>query len=72
MVAFYLDVLRLLDVVHALEDGEAVSHTVDAHALEVVVQQRYQRLADDFIFCRQSEQPVHVAAHGPLQVQTNL
>lgn len=44
-------VLCFLDVVDALQDGQPVADTSDAHALQVVVLQRHERLADDFVFC---------------------
>jgi hypothetical protein len=51
VVALYRDILSLFHIVYALKDGETMSHTGDAHALQVIVMQRHQSLADDFIFC---------------------
>ncbi len=49
VVALYGHVLRPLDVVDALQDGQAVADAGDAHLLQVVVQQSDQGLADDLI-----------------------
>jgi len=50
VVAVYRDVLRLLDVVDALEDGQPVADAADAHLLKIVMLQRDQGLPDNLVF----------------------
>jgi hypothetical protein len=44
-------ILRFLDVVDTLQDRKTMTHARNAHAFEVIVLQRYERLADDFVLC---------------------
>ena len=67
MIALQWNVLSFLDVVDALEDGQAMAHTGDAHALEIVVQQRNQGLSDNVIFCTATFQR---SAYAPQEKQT--
>jgi hypothetical protein len=51
IVWLYRHVLLHLDLVDCLEDGEAMSDTVDAHLLELCVLQSHQHLSrDDFLW----------------------
>jgi hypothetical protein len=50
VVRFHRHILRLFDIKNALENGQPVSDTGNPHALEVVMQQRNQRLANNFVF----------------------
>lgn len=54
------DLLSRFDFIHALQDGQAVANTVDAHFLQLVVLQRDQRLADNTILCRPYQQKLQV------------
>jgi hypothetical protein len=51
LVALNWDILSLFNVVDALEDRQTVTNTSDAHALEIVVQQGNQGLANNVVFC---------------------
>lgn len=50
MIAFYGYILRLLDIVDALQNGQSVTHAGDAHRFEVIMQQGHQSFANNFIF----------------------
>jgi len=52
MVGLDGDILGLFDIVHALEDGEPVTDAGDAHAFEIIVQQRHQGLPHNVVVCR--------------------
>ncbi len=49
VIALDGDILGFLDVVHALEDGQAVSNTSHAHRLEIIVEQSYKSFANDLV-----------------------
>lgn len=49
MIAFERYILRLLDIVHALEYRQAMAHTRYAHALQIIVMQRNQGLPHNLI-----------------------
>ncbi len=51
MIALNGHILRNLDIVDALENGQAMADAVDAHRLEIIVQQRNESLANDLVFC---------------------
>lgn len=51
MIAFQRHILRLLDLVHALQDCQPVADTGDAHGLEIIVQKCHEGFADDFVLC---------------------
>jgi hypothetical protein len=51
VVALDGNVLLDLDIIYALENGEAMSNTGHPHLLQIVMLQCYQCLANNFIFC---------------------
>jgi hypothetical protein len=51
MVAFYGDVLRLLNIVDALQYGQTVADTSNSHLLEIIMLEGNQGFADDLVFC---------------------
>lgn len=50
VVALYRDFLSLLDLIDALEDCQTVTDTVDAHLLQIIMQQGNQSLAYNLVF----------------------
>lgn len=51
-------VLRLFHVVDTLQDCQTMTHARNSHALEVVMLQRYERFADDFVLYTKWSVPV--------------
>lgn len=51
MVALDGHILRNLHIVDTLEDSQAMTDTVDAHRLKIVMQQCNEGLADDLVLC---------------------
>ena len=54
MIALYGNVLGLLHIVDALENGQSMADTRNPHGFQVIVQQSYQGLADNLVFCQPS------------------
>lgn len=54
MVALNGHILSLFHVVDALEDGQAMTYTSNAHALEVIMLKRNKGLANNLVFYTQS------------------
>jgi hypothetical protein len=50
MVALNGHVLSLLDIIDAFEDGKAMSHTGDTHALEIIMLERNESLTNNLVF----------------------
>ena len=49
VIALNGHILRLFDVVYALENGQTMADTADAHALEILVQQRDESFANNVV-----------------------
>ena len=49
MIALYRNILRLLNVVNVLKDGQAVPNTGYTHCLEIIVEQGHESFADNLV-----------------------
>ena len=51
MIALDWHILGFLDIVDALQDGQAVAYTRNSHALQIVMLESHERFAYYLVFC---------------------